>query len=159
MMGVMLVSDLSKICPEADIAAVINSGVILYDYHDIMRVANSVNFVSKTAILISDSTRNYCETCNGSGRIPCLVCNNRGRINCEKCAGGTVKCETCEGLAKLEGDTECFDCSTGRVPCDFCQGNGYTRCEVCHGDRNIPCVDCKGKGNIIVDKISPLKIK
>jgi len=94
---------------------------------------------------------NKCERCGGDGTITC-ECDN-GSYECDECDGdGYQDCPYCDGTEKIE----CSDCSgTGEIDCEKCDGTGRgSECDTCNGvgETYDECVDCKGKGVILIDE-------
>ena len=58
----------------------------------------------------TDTVRETCSRCGGSGKVNCRNCGGRGKVTCRRCSGrGTITCPTCGG--------------TGRNTCPTCKGH------------------------------------
>ena len=58
----------------------------------------------------TDTVRETCTRCGGSGKVNCHNCGGSGRVTCRKCSGrGKITCPTCSG--------------TGRNTCPTCKGH------------------------------------
>lgn len=94
-----------------------------------------------------------CSTCLGEGWVKCPKCKNGyndcvpcktiGHFDCKNCESfwgnvkGMVKCTSCNGKGKKDGQR-----------CQNCQGKGKIECPKCHGRKIIECKPCGGRGKI-----------
>ncbi len=79
-----------------------------------------------------------CKNCNGTGYEKCSMCGATGR--CNYCNRGLATCPTCLGSGQYGQERYS---STQKEECFYCDGTGIVKQR---------CLDCNGKGTVIVEK-------